>query len=278
MISIGKLCYLYDLIPESAHQLADTLEAVLNSEVLCRYKGKAYSESQFNSIVNDLRAEGKNLPDIIPSVVHLPNNSKLIALLPDDGLYHWATASSELDSLIIEAYRESLRKEYKRPPADRFAKVNYYREKNPLEALSLALLDTAVVDMNNAFRWLKNRGYTPPSRQLFDGHPSLGFSWEEFQERLKLAHGTSLSPHGGSRPDTPKIKATTAMCEKVQNDFIASPPQPTSLSIHDFRERVRTAMQAKGQQELFQPSAADKFFRGSNVLAKYKTKRGRPRK
>ena len=278
IITIGKLRYLYGLSCEIAHGLAEVLGAVYNSEVLPMYKGKQYKKEQFDKIISDLDHKGNGLPQKPKLISHKPDGSKTATSFSDDGLFYWAVGSSEIISLMAEGYKESLGKEYTRHPTDELSKLLYYNRAIILEALNLALLDTAVVDSGRAFRWIKDEGYAPQPRQVFDRYPDLNFSWKDFQSMLRLSHGVSLS-QGGSTPETDKINATRVASENIQNDYIAQQGnsiQAIPLGITDFCEMVKIAMINKNQANLYQPSAAKRFFKESPELAPHKRKKGRP--
>ena len=275
-ISVGKLRYLYGLTCEVAHQMAGTLGAICNSEVLCAYKGKPYSEDQFDAIVADLSTKGNSLPNKFPLISYNSDDSRSRSLLyPDEGLFHWAVCTSEIDVLIIEGRKESLGTEYKSPPY-KDLKPNYcFWQQKPLESLNLALLDTAVVDAQKAVNWLKSKSYAPPSRQVFERHPYLEFTWEEFQEMLELSR-CAPSRKGGSWTYSENIKATSDMCERIRNDYLAGNPPLKNLSFGSFDEMVKEAMGSTDQSNLYHQDAVRTFFRESQALAQYKRKRGRP--
>jgi len=92
-----------------------------------------------------------------------------------------------------------------------------------------------------------------------------------------FVHDKSLIP-GGSNKHTDRIEATTAMCELIQNDYIATDPQLNSLGCEAFCELVKNAMLNKGQpKKLFHVSEARNFFRNSSALEEYRRGQGRPR-
>lgn len=269
-ISVGKLRWLYSLPLQTAYKLAGTLHAEHNSNTLSLYNGQKYSQESCNKIATDLSAKGNSLP------WHFDSKAGCI-LYPDDGLFRWAVTTSEIDTLMLEAYKES--NDPKHNP-DKYFKVmpnrmNYFRGNHPISALALVLLDNAVVDFQNAIRFLKTEGYAPPERQHFDMCNDLEISWEELLVALKSAPGNGELPQGGSRPETAKRNATSSACKQIESQCLTADGK-NSLSCDKFCELVKDAMTAQDQKQLYQSSAAREYFRQSEGLKAIKRKRGRP--
>ena len=263
-ITIGNLRYLYGLDWNTTNKLANELSAIVDKNIFSSYNYYKFDNNNIykyiHSIFINININNKLIN--IPSHLYV-NHEDII----ENALFSAEKASNDI------LYRDM---HYINSPTHKRFRVN-----NPIEyifyIISCCMLDTSIVDLNDAIFYLKKLSYDPPTRQHFEKHKYLPISWNDFETALKLCHANKL-PQGGSRKQTDKIEATKATCERVLNQILGSNPEPHRLSRGIFIENVKTSMESAGNGILFQISTAKDFFRDNEQLSPYKRQRGHPLK
>ena len=265
-ISIGNLRYLYKFDLATAHKVALDLNANVNRKLFKSYKSNLYDLKYIKAYIQWISISPKQFT--VPSLC--------------GRLSTWVEYSDDIDRFIIEAKNESQDDKYIIPHiiGNPFRSHFYDTKSNPEEyiihIIYCCILDTSIVDLNEAVIFFKDNYYTHPTRQHFSSHKNLRIQWEEFENVLKLKHAKPM-PQGGSRPQTLKREETKSVCNVLVESLIA---QSADFIINEkqFLNDVKTSMESYGKGQLYHISAAREFFRSDKRLEGHKPGPGRPSK
>lgn len=250
-IPMGTLRFLYNLQWEAAHKIALELKATIkNFPTSMEINDSRYDIKILNDILNKLPQQSTLNQSSTITIQALQSIPGTLAY-PNSDIFYWAVLSSDIDSLIKNGYETSLDYNYlnyiRLQNKDIQQKMEFFRYNNPEDFIKALLLDLSEVDMYNATKLLYENGYSKPSRQHFESHPYITFSWDEFN------HVQSSSQYSLHQNE----------CIKQWENILPK--------INDKKQRIAVLICIEKCKGLSHPKAYDIVFKGKNIKEKSKT-------
>lgn len=268
-VSIGNIRYIYSLSKDAARQMAFELEAEIDTTNFYKeYIGNICTKEGIDNYIETIEnmySNNKNTSiSIDPLIVYFYKSDELYKAILDALL----NSNSISDYYIVNNchnFYQFLNK------FNIYAQQSYntndlFRHNELLNIIKMSIIDNSKVILHNAISYCVKNHYSNPSRQHFENHAHLTFSWDEFKNSF---------PKRGSLRQYKNIEATKNACEKILKELSNS--DSTKIKRKDFLKKVEDFMAKNNNSSLYQKSAASQFFWNDGRLKEFKAGRGRPK-